>query len=155
QTLPIRIGGIALLVVGAIALVAEVFATTHGVLGAGGVLSFILGLIWVIDPAQIREGVSPMVYVPAGIFLAGVAFMIAWFASRTRARAQEALATMKGGGLAGLQGYVGRVDAPGKLLIRGEIWDYVSEEPVGVGDIVEVLGVQGLKAVVRPRKSRS
>src|SRR5690606_30511348 len=98
QALPIRIGGIALLVVGAIALVAEVFATTHGVLGAGGVLSFILGLIWVIDPAQIREGVSPMVYVPAGIFLAGVAFMIAWFASRTRARAQEARATMQGGG---------------------------------------------------------
>jgi membrane-bound serine protease (ClpP class) len=165
QTLPIRTGGLALILVGAVALIGEIFVTTHGILGAGGVLAFVLGLVWVIDPSQVRSGVSPAVYVPAGLFLGTTAFLISWFAARTKRDAAAALARMKGGGIGGLEGYVGTVDslatssAPGAaalaspfgtLTIRGEIWNFVSEDSVRVGDPVEVVRIDGLKAFVRP-----
>jgi membrane-bound ClpP family serine protease len=128
-------------------------------------LSFVLGLVWVIDPAQLRGGVSAMIYVPAGVFLGGVAFLVSWFASRTKADAAAALEKIKGGALGGLAGYVGTVDSLaastmpgagaimspfGKLTIRGEIWDFVSEDSVRVGDAVEVVRINGLKVHVRP-----
>jgi membrane-bound serine protease (ClpP class) len=155
QTLPIRTGGIALLVLGALGLVGEVFSTTHGALAAGGTLSFVLGLIWVIDPNQIRSGISPAVYVPAGIALGGLALVIGWFASRVRDTTRLAREAMKGGAAAGLAGYAGQVlstesSTRGMVSIRGEIWSFVAESDVRVGDPVEVVRIEGLKAVVRP-----
>jgi membrane-bound serine protease (ClpP class) len=159
QTLPIRTGGLVLLVVGAIGLIAEVFATTHGILGAAGVLSFFLGLIWVIDPEQIRFGVSPAVYVPASLFLGAMALLIGWFAARTRADAHAELERMKGGGESGLSGYTGvvqtiEVDSSGlmgKILIRGELWDFIADGAVAVGDSVEVSRSEGLKVFVKAK----
>ncbi len=159
QTLPIRTGGAILLLLGTIALIAEIFVTTHGALGAGGVLSFVLGLVWIIDPAQSTFGVSPAVYIPAGIFLGGIALLVGWFAADVKKSAQEALAQMKGGALGGLAGYRGTIDAGGGLMIRGERWDYRLEddsgETVAAGDSVEVVRVEGLKAYVRKWKGNA
>jgi len=162
QTLPIRSGGIALIVLGAAGLVAEVFATSHGALAAGGTLCFVLGLFWVIDPNQIRSGISPAVYLPAGIALGGIALLVAWFASRVSESTRLARAEMKGGGAAGLAGYSGRVEfvddglvssgRTGEVTVRGERWAFVSESAVRVGDAVEVVRIEGLKAFVKPLK---
>ncbi len=165
QTLPIRTGGIVLIALGAIALVAEIFTATHGALSAGGVLSFVLGLIWIIDPAQTRYGVSPAVWIPAGLFFGGVVLLVGWFAARIKKSSEEALQAMKGGALGGLAGYRGTIvesDHPGgTLLIRGERWDYALEgdrqvgEEVRPGDAVEVVRVEGLKAYVKKWKGNS
>ncbi|MBS1961756.1 MAG: nodulation protein NfeD [Bdellovibrionales bacterium] len=162
QTLPIRTGGIVLIVLGALGLFGEVFATSHGALAAGGTLAFVLGLVWVVDPDQIRMGVSPAVYVPAGIAMGGLALLIAWFASRTAETAAAARAEMKGGAAAGLAGYAGTVElaesagdrSTGKVSIRGETWDFVAEgaPSLRAGDAVEVVRIEGLKAIVKLRK---
>jgi membrane-bound serine protease (ClpP class) len=160
QTLPIRTGGIALLVLGGLGLVGEVFATAHGTLAAGGALSFVLGLMWVIDPAQTRMGISPAVYVPAGIALGGVAILVGWFASRIRKTSHEARLAMKGGAEAGLAGYSGRVEtadsldgkSSGKVFIRGELWNFTADGMVAAGDTVEVVRIEGLKAYVKSGK---
>lgn len=161
QTLPIRTGGIVLIALGALGLVGEVFATTHGALAAGGTLAFVLGLVWVVDPDQIRMGVSPAVYVPAGIALGSLAILIAWFAARTAKTAAAARAAMKGGAAAGLAGYAGTVEiatnaadhSTGKVSIRGETWDFVAEGAPALrpGDAVEVVRIEGLKAFVKPK----
>lgn len=159
QTLPIRTGGLVLLVVGAFGLIAEVFATTHGILGAAGVLSFFLGMIWVIDADQLRMGVSPLVYVPAAVFLGSMALLVGWFASRTKTASKVELERMKGGGQSGLSGYTGvvqviasseaGVDVSGKVFIRGELWDFLCDDSVRVGDSVEVIRSEGLKVYVK------
>jgi membrane-bound ClpP family serine protease len=152
-----------LIVLGALGLIAEVFATTHGTLAAAGTLSFVLGLFWVIDPTQIRLGVSPAVYIPAGIALGGIALTIGWFASRVEKNALEVRESMKGGAIAGLAGYRGQVESAhpgsqpgleseGTLQIRGETWRFVSEKNVRTGDTVEVVRIEGLTAVVKPHR---
>lgn len=160
QTLPIRTGGLVLLVVGAIGLIAEVFATTHGILGAAGVLSFFLGMIWVIDAEQMRVGVSPVVYIPAALFLGSMALLVGWFASRTKSASTAELERMKGGSLSGLSGYTGVIQVlsnstsvpavSGRVLIRGELWDFLSDASLSVGDSVEVIRSEGLKVYVKP-----
>jgi membrane-bound serine protease (ClpP class) len=37
----------------------------------------------------------------------------------------------------------------GKVLIHGEIWDAVADEPVAAGETVEVVGVRSLTLAVR------
>jgi membrane-bound serine protease (ClpP class) len=161
QTLPIRTGGIALLLLGALGMVAEIFATTHGALAAGGALSFVLGLFWVIDPNQTGVGIAPAVYVPAGIALGGGAIAIGWFAARSRHDSEAARLAMKGGGPGGLAGYSGVVQSvshsegeksAGKILVRGEIWDFLADEAIRAADTVEVVRVEGLKTYVKLKK---
>jgi len=159
QSLPIRTGGLILMGVGFIGMFSEVFVAAHGALAAGGVLSFILGMIWVVDPSQTSERVSPMVYIPAGLALSIGAFTIAWFAARVKVQAAEALEKMGGSGAMGLHGYQGKVESLagngaiqspfGKMHIRGEVWDFVCEESVKVGDAVQVQSVDGFKLIVK------
>jgi membrane-bound serine protease (ClpP class) len=153
QTLPIRVGALALMGVGLVAMILEVVASAHGVLALGGVVSFILGMIWVVDSKQIAIGVSPQVWVPAAIALGSGSIAIGWFATRVKKQAREALVRMGGGGLSGLEGYVGVVENSGKILIRGELWDFdcESNEKVLAADHVEVTGLNGFKVRVKKK----
>jgi len=44
------------------------------------------------------------------------------------------------------------LDPRGKVLIHGEIWDAVAEEPVTAGETVEVTGVRNLTLAVRAHR---
>lgn len=159
QSLPIRTGGLILMGVGFIGMFSEVFASAHGALAAGGVLSFILGMIWVVDPTQTSQVVSPAVWIPAGSALSIAAFAIAWFAAHVKDQARAALERIGGGGALGLAGYRGVVESLagnealaspfGKIQIRGEVWDFTCDDAVKVGDAVEVESVNGFKLKVR------
>lgn len=150
QTLPIRTGALVLMGVGLLSLVGEVFLATSGMLALGGVAAFTLGMIWVVDPTQSSVGVSMAVWLPAALSMGSGTVLIAYFASKVKKDSALALAAMKGGGVLGLQGYQGVVETPGKLMIRGEIWDFVSDTPVQVGDHVVVENVEGFKLKVKP-----
>lgn len=43
----------------------------------------------------------------------------------------------------------------GKVFVRGEVWNAVTEEPVAAGGTVEVVAVEGLTLRVRPRPESS
>lgn len=157
-TLPIRVGAAILLAVGVLAMVSEVVVAAHGALALGGVVSFILGLIWIVDPSQSASKVLPAVWIPAAAALGSGTLAIGYFAARAKRDAEAALAAMGGGGAAGLQGYVAQVielaggaeaSPMGKVMIRGELWDFTSEDSVRVGDRIEVVDVKGLKILAR------
>ncbi len=159
QTLPITTGGVALLVLGMIMMAAEIFASTHGVLAAGGLLSFVLGLLWLIDPNEPSFAIHRWVIVGAGAGLGTAVAILAWAASRTRKLARETRARVGGGGTSGLIGYQGHVEHvegkaanEGKALFRGELWDFQSNEPVAVGDAVEAMQVHGFKVHVKKKE---
>jgi membrane-bound serine protease (ClpP class) len=163
QTLPIRTGGLGLMALGLGSLIAEVFASTHGALALGGVVSFILGMIWVIDPSQTSSGVSPAVWIPSGVFLGGGTALIGYFARRVSQQAKEALAKIGGGENLGLKGYRGVVEtvvqssaeaasekfSEGKMVIRGETWSFRANEQVHIGEEVEVVSVHGFLVTVK------
>jgi membrane-bound serine protease (ClpP class) len=60
-------------------------------------------------------------------------------------------------GVEGLVHEVGIARSPlsprGKVFVHGELWDAVAEEPVAIGESVEVVAVRNLTLAVRRRDS--
>jgi len=68
--LPINIAGLALIVLAVGLLLADVFAQTHGVLTAGGILSFFLGSLMLFDKAGPAFRLSLALIIPATLVTA-------------------------------------------------------------------------------------
>lgn len=155
QVLPIQVGGVALLFLGMVLMIAEAFVSAKGALAAGGVLSFILGLIWFVDPEKTDVHLSQGVIVTASLVVSSTVFAIAYGAARTSKLARETLQKMGGGHVAGLEGYHGMVEAvkegglSGKAVFRGEVWEFESSEPVVKGDTVMAEKLAGFHVKVK------
>jgi len=155
QILPIQTGGVALLALGMILMVAEPFVGSGGALAVGGVISFILGLIWIVDPSKTDLEVERSVlFAAAGILTMG-ALAIGIAAGRTRMLHRRAMESIGGGSIQGLYGYRAKIESlggdklRGKIRIRGEIWNFISDDLLSESDHVEVYQVKGMKALVR------
>lgn len=161
QMLPIRTGGLLLLILGVLFFIAEAFVTSHGLLAAGGAVAFVLGLIWVVDPAQSDLVVSPQVWVPMGLILLAVAVGFAWVATRGRKLAKETRDKIGGGDDFGITGYAATVESlsdagaasgkKGRVQVRGESWEFESSTDVTVGQAVEITAKRDFLLVVRPK----
>lgn len=149
QMLPINYAGIALIILGIILLIMEVKVHSYGLLSIGGVISLLLGSLMLIEsPAQyLRLSLSvvlPIVVVSAGFFLFALTMVIR--AHRRKPRTGKE-------GLIGMQGKALTDLAPeGSVEVFGEIWRAASEEPIRAGESVEVVGVEGLKLIVRRKE---
>jgi membrane-bound serine protease (ClpP class) len=149
QVLPVNYAGIALIVFGLALLVLEVKVTSFGLLGAGGVLSLLLGSMMLIDSPLPEMQVGLRLIVP--ITLATSAIML--FLVRLAVKAQRARSVT---GTAGMIDEVGRALTPidaggtGRVQTHGEIWTAVAAEPVAAGEAVRVTGVHGLTLTVKP-----
>ncbi|HUP58535.1 MAG TPA: nodulation protein NfeD [Bdellovibrionota bacterium] len=149
QMLPIRVGAAALLALGIALLLAEPFITSHGIAAGGGILCFVLGLLWLVDPASGGGSlrVAPLLIGGSTLTLGGIVGVIAVAAARMRALTKKTLAEIGGGGIGGLQGYAGRVveaasgGLQGRALFRGEVWEFESQVPLSKGDEVKAVGL--------------
>ena len=155
QMLPIRSGGLLLLVLGVGLLLAEPFVIAHGAMALSGTAAFVMGLLWVMDPNQTDLRVSPLIWIPATIVMAIGAGAIAYFAAKSRKQSARAREEIGGGAQAGLAGYRGTVERieedakHGIIKIRGESWDFECALAVKVGDWVQVESVKGLRVTVK------
>jgi len=149
QLLPIQTGGLALLVLAGLLMGAEIFVASGGALAAGGVLSFVLGILWVIDPSASSAGVSPYVWIPMAAVLAIGASGLAWLAVNLKKKSVEARTAIGGAGLLGLEGYEATVDEVGlsgrvgRVKVRGELWNFESDDQLIRGDCVKVVSQEG------------
>jgi membrane-bound serine protease (ClpP class) len=148
QILPFSWVGLLLLLLGLGLIVAELFATSHGVLLATGLLCLLFGGTMVFDLPEVSDlsvsfwSVLVPIVAAFGIFASLVIFAV----GRTLMLRQTA-------GVDELIGTVGRavsdLDPAGKVFIRGEHWNAVSIETIPRGTRVEVTGVEGLQLRVR------
>ena len=147
--LPVNVTGLVLIGLAVILFLADVFSPTHGVLTAGGVLSFFLGAMMLFSQAGPGFGLSLFWILPATIFT--TAFFIFIVSKGIRAQfkpAQTGIETMLGKTVNALS----RIDAAGgKVFIEGEIWNATSATPVEAGQPVEITGVSGLTLTVKPK----
>jgi membrane-bound serine protease (ClpP class) len=151
QVLPLNYSGLALIILGLALLFAELFLPSFGVLGIGGLISFVFGSLLMFDSAEPSLAVDRgIIFAAAGTF--GAFTLLVGFLVVRSQRRKPAL------GLEGLIGEVGEVRerlAPsGKIFVHGEYWNAEAREPVDVGERVEVVAVDGLKVVVRRIASR-
>lgn len=150
QALPIHTGGLVLLGLGVLLIISEIFVESGGALAFGGSIALVLGLLWVVDPVASDLRISPWVIGSIGVVMMSGTMLIAYGVSRIKKQSLETLKRIGGGDLAGVKGYQGKIQsiAPdgksGLVLIRGEIWNFVSDEPLNQNDNVIVQQSNGL-----------
>lgn len=149
--LPVNVAGLALVALAIILFIVDIYAPTHGVLTAGGIVSFFLGALMLFNKAEPGFHLS-LAYIIPGVLLTA-AFFIFVVGAGLRAQlspAKTGVTTMLGQTVNALS----RIDsAGGKVFIEGENWNAVSETPVEAGQPVEVVGIEGLTLKVKPRQS--
>ena len=147
--LPVNVTGLVLIGLAIVLFITDVFATTHGVLTAGGILSFFLGALMLFSSAGPGFGLSLVWIIPGTVVTA--LFFIFVVGKGIGAQFKPIRAgkeTMLGQTVNALS----RIDpAGGRVFIEGEIWNAVSETPVEPGQPVEVAGIEGLTLKVKPK----
>lgn len=148
SVLPINIAGVALIVLAIGLFITDIFAPTHGVLTAGGIISFFLGSLMLFDKATPFR-ISLAVIIPATVITA--LFFIFVFGAGLRAQflpVKVGKETMLGKTATALM----PINAQsGKIFVEGEYWNAVSDAPIEEGKPVEIVGVQGLTLKVKPK----
>lgn len=142
---------VALMIVGALLLVAEAHVVSYGVLGVTGVLALVAGAVLAVSAAGGSVAVALAFAVPVATVL--VALMV--FAGRKALVLRRRRPSGGSTGLIGRVGVVRRAPAPvGAVLVEGELWrardSWADGEPaLREGEHVVVEQVHGLTLAVR------
>ena len=149
QVIPINLAGLLLILLGAGMLMSEVFVTSYGVLGMGGVAAFVIGSFLLVDRSETNLEINRGIIVGAAAAMSVIILGIGYVAFRGRhGRART--------GREGLIGEIGVVreaitpGAPGRLFVHGELWRAASAAPLPAGARAQVAAVHGLELVVNP-----
>ncbi|MGU7773955.1 NfeD family protein [Burkholderia sp. MR1-5-21] len=161
QLLPVNYAGLGLVLLGLACLVAEAFLPTFGVLGFGGIVSFTIGALMLIDTDVPGYGIPwPLIVglaLGGGLLVAGVSSLALRARRRPVVSGGEAMVGSIGevldDGLRPDQPQTAAGPAPsaaGWALVRGERWRVASNAPLAAGCRVRVTGRQGLMLTVAP-----
>lgn len=149
--LPISYAGLALMLLGIIFLVVEALNPTV-VLGLGGVAAFLLGAAMLLRIEGPGFEMSWAVIGTAAVLTLGLALLTGSYLWAARKNVPRV-------GAQAMQGLTAEVldwqGSEGHVLARGERWRAKADEPLAVGDSVEVADVRDLVLTIRRRNVRS
>ena len=148
--LPVNIAGLAFIGLAVVLFITDIYAPTHGVLTAGGILSFLLGALMLFNHAEPGFGLS------LGFIIPGVVVTAAFFIFIVGAGLRAQLLPVR----TGVQTMIGRIapvisridERGGKVFVEGELWNAVSEAVIETGGPVEIVAVNGLTLKVKAVK---
>lgn len=148
--LDVTTGGLLLILLGVVLMVLEAFVTSFGILGAGGVVAFFLGSLFLFDPAISGFSLSLSTIIPTTILLGLLMIGIAYLAMSTRrVRSNASFDALTGH--KGSVSFVNEVDGlSGQVEINGEIWGFKSEVPLKLKQEVIVTKHEGFTLHVKP-----
>jgi membrane-bound serine protease (ClpP class) len=146
--LPINFMGALLLILGLGFLGAEAFVPTYGVVGVSGLIAFVIGAMFLIDPSRSDLLIGRGVIALGAAALLMVVLLLSWSLGQRRRPPRIGPEAM-----VGERGEVCQAIAPGHpgwIALRGEIWRAVSDCSLPEGTEVEVIAVDGLELTVKP-----
>ena len=151
QTLPVNYAGVLLILFGIILFIAEIKVISHGLLTVGGIISLVLGSLLLFESPDPALRVSWSVMIPTltviSLFFAGIIALVMKAQMRTRRTGKE--------GMVGEEGTaVTDIHETGKVFIKGEYWDALSDAHVEKGRKVRIVKVEGLKIKVEEIKRK-
>ncbi len=149
QTLPVNYAGLALIIFALILFIAEIKIVSHGILAIGGVISFVLGSIMIINTRSAMGVIKISWEVILAVVILTAAFFIFAIGFGIKAQGRKPSTGMEG--LAGETGEaVSDLEPEGQVWVHGELWNAVSQEGnLSKGTKVEVTRVSNLKLTVR------
>ncbi len=147
QLLPVSYTGVALIALGIGLMVAEHFVPGLGMLGIGGIVAFVIGSIMLIDTDV--PGYRIPWQLIAGVTATSAAFLLVVLSFALRARRQPVVSGREQ--MIGASGEV-TAEAGGEVFARihGEMWQVRAGVPLTRGQIVRVVGIDGLVLAVEP-----
>ncbi|MCC7368919.1 MAG: nodulation protein NfeD [Chloroflexi bacterium] len=151
-TLPVNYAGLLLMGFAFLLFVIDLFAPSHGVLTAGGLVAFVFGSLMLFNVPEAAPWITLSAWTVVGVTatMAGFFLVVARLVSRSQHLKPAA-------GAEALIGQVGRVRSPltpaGMVFVDGALWEATAEgggDPIPAGARVEVLALDGLLLRVRP-----
>jgi membrane-bound serine protease (ClpP class) len=145
--LPVNYAGLALILLGIAFMTGEAFLPSFGILGIGGIISFIIGSVILLDTDVPGYSVSwPTIAVAAAT--SGAFFLIV-LAMAVKAQKRPVVS-----GREELLGSYGRVidwqDREGTIRVHGEVWQATAPAALEPGTRVHIAGIDGLTLSVKP-----
>jgi membrane-bound serine protease (ClpP class) len=149
QLLPVNFAGVLLILLALALFILEAKYTSHGVLVAGGVVSMLLGAMFLIRSPLTAGGVSLGVAVAVTLPFAALTVFLMRLVLRSRAwktqTGREEMINAQGIVVTPLTD-----GAEGMIRIHGELWRAISSQTVPEGKSVRVVRMDGLKLYVEP-----
>lgn len=147
QLLPVNYAGMGLILLGMALMIAEAFAPSFGILGLGGIVSFVIGSVILMDTDVPGFGID--LGLVAGFALSSAAFFIIVIGLLLKSRHSPVVS-----GKEEMQGSVGVVLADftgtGMIRVHSENWQAVSEQALHKDEKVKVTAMEGLLLQVVP-----
>lgn len=150
--LDVEWGGLALIALALALFIAEIFVPSFGVLGLGGIAAFVMGSLFLFDPAETGGYRLPLTLIlPTALALGGIMVGVGYLVLKSRRRRE----TDNPSDLVGRQGVVVDIasdnEREGQLEISGETWRFEAPLPLKIGQRVQVRGQRGLTLLVDVR----
>lgn len=142
RTLPVDFIGVFLIILSLVLFVLEIFITSFGILTIGGLVSFVLGSLFLFDPTQTGVQVSLHYIFGASLSLTVIAIFVGYSIVQGIRKRQM-------GGIEGMIGDVGVVihdfkKGKGKVFFQGDYWRAVSSDDIVKDDEVVIEDIEKL-----------
>ncbi len=136
QTLPINYAGLALIVLAVVLFLLEIKVTSYGMLSVGGIISLILGGLFLIDSPEPALKVSLSVIITITICIGGFLIFVVGYV--VKAQRKRVLTGFEG--LIGQMGKVSeRIEKEGMVYVAGALWKAVADEIIEKGEPVTIV----------------
>jgi membrane-bound serine protease (ClpP class) len=153
QVLSVNYAGLALILLGLAFIVSEAFMPSFGILGIGGVVSFVVGSIILMDGTH-RDVSLPFVGGTAGIAAGFMLWTITRFMTLRKRHAVSGIEQMSYEKAVALDDFRFEKDVyKGNIRLSGERWNAVSEQPISKNQQVKVVSVEGLTVRIAGKDS--
>ena len=150
--LPVNFAGVLLILLALTLFILEAKFTSHGVLAVGGIISMMLGAMFLIRSPLTSGGVSLGVAFAATLPFALITVFLMKLVLSSRSwkstTGKEELIGEEGIAISGLG-----AGAEGMIRVHGELWQAVSPRAVPQGKPVRIRSVEGLKLHVEPEEA--
>lgn len=147
--LPINVAGMTLIALSVILFIGDLYAPSHGILTAGGIIAFFLGGVMLFNRTAPGFHLSLSYIILATVVTAlFFVFVVAAGLRAQRLPVQSGRETMLGKVVPAVE----RIDSTdGKVFVEGEYWKAVSPVVIEKGQPVEIVGIQELTLKVKPK----
>ena len=145
QVLPVNYAGLALIFLGIVFMLAEMFVPSFGALGIGGMIAFVIGSIMLLDMDIPGYGISIPLVATVALITTGFFLFVLGMAVKARQRPVVC-------GNAEMVGAIGEVaddfDNEGWVKVHGELWRAKTPMSLRRGQKVKITSVDGLTLTV-------
>lgn len=145
QVLPVNYAGLALIFLGIVFMLAEMFVPSFGALGIGGMIAFVMGSIMLLDMDIPGYGVSIPLIVTVTLITAGFFLFVVGMAIKARHRP---IVSGREEFISEIGEVVDGFDREGWIRVHGELWHARTHVPLHRGQKVKITAIDGLTLLV-------